>query len=55
MEATVARSLSGLDPADLQGGDQEVLAELIATYFDDREALEGNQSWSTVIIATPTV
>ena len=45
MEATIARGLSGLDPADLLGGDQEALAELIATYFgDDQEALEGNQS-----------
>ena len=45
MEAAIARGLSGLDPVDLQGGDQEALAELIATYFDSEgEALEGKRS-----------
>lgn len=40
MEAAVAHCLSGPDPIDLLGGDQEVLAELIAMYFDnDQEAL----------------
>ena len=37
MEAskTIARTLSGLDPADLSGGDQEVLANFISDYFED--------------------
>ena len=44
MEAAIACGLSGLDPVDLQGGDQEALVELIATYFDSEgEALEGKR------------
>ena len=42
MEASIAHGLSGLDPIDLQGGDQEALANLIATYFgEDNETFEG--------------
>ena len=42
MEASIAHGLSGLDPVDLQGRDQEALADLIATYFgEDSETFEG--------------
>ena len=46
MEAVIARGLSGIN---LEGGDQEALAEVIATYFDDdQEALEGKQSTDSI-------
>ena len=40
---TVARALSGLDPTDLVGGDQEALADFVADYFVDEQekSLEG--------------
>ena len=42
MEAYISRCLTGFD---LEGGDQEALAETIASYFDDnQEALEGKVS-----------
>ena len=44
---------SGLD---LQGGDQETLAELIATYSDSEgEAIEGKRSQSKSKLTTATV
>ena len=38
---SIARMLSGLDPSDLMGGDQEALTEFITNYFDQEEAPEG--------------
>ena len=35
--ASIARALSGLDPSDLMGGDQDALAEFIAEYLDEQE------------------
>lgn len=54
MEAAIVRGLSGLDPSDLECGDQEALAELIATYFDDNnKAIEGQ--WQNKLISSSTV
>ena len=38
---SIARMLSGLDPSDLMGGDQEALTEFFAKYFEQEEAPEG--------------
>ena len=48
MDADIARCLTGFDLVNLEGGDQEALAETIASYFDDdQEALEGKLSTLT--------
>ena len=35
--ASIARALSGLDPSDLMGGDQDALTDFIAEYLDEPE------------------
>ena len=39
--ASIARMLSGLDPSDLIGGDQEALTDFIANYLEQEEPPEG--------------
>ena len=35
--ASITRALSGLDPSDLMGGDQDALADFIAEYLDEQD------------------
>ena len=38
---SIARMLSGLNPSDLMGGDQEALTKFIANYVEQEELPEG--------------
>ena len=38
---SIARMLSGLDPSDLMGGDQEALTDFIANYLEQGESPQG--------------
>ena len=37
MSASIAQSLSSLDPSDLMEGDRDALTEFIAEYLDEQE------------------
>ena len=42
---SIARMLSGLDPSDLMGGDQEALTDFIANYLEQGESPQGKYNF----------